>query len=433
MSKNTIVIIEYVSAGGFNQTEIPSSLFCEGFAMLKTLIEDFYNLDFEIHALLDERISYLSNYLKVIEVQLVGKKDNFFFKFKELLDRTEYCFIIAPEFSNILHELTNIAKQSHSRILSMGLEGIVLGTSKYNTYQFFLKKGILTPKTWLLPFQEKNLEKKQVLQKAFELNGSLIVKPEDGVGAESIHYFKNAADFRKRYDHFINQKDSKRNYVLQEFIKGQDLSASLIGFSKFTPALLSINTQFINFDKKGGSSEYLGGRTPINKFEEVKKELVQINPLLNNVNLLGYFGLDFILDRKKHLSFIEINPRLTTSYIGVRNVINKNPVQIILDAKLNRDGPPDIQRMHHSTFLRVELITTREMDIMELREQLLPDLSKKIPEIITPPIHLTHSHSEKNWSFSTFIATKANNERNSKKRLNEIMRELDQAGFKRIN
>ena len=53
MSNNRIFIFEFVSGGGFNQVDIPNSLFCEGYGMLKSIITDFKALNFEISTLLD--------------------------------------------------------------------------------------------------------------------------------------------------------------------------------------------------------------------------------------------------------------------------------------------------------------------------------------------------------------------------------------------
>ena len=72
MSKNKIFIFEFVSGGGFNQGDIPSSLFCEGYGMLKSIITDFKALNLEISTLLDYRISFLSTYLKADYIEIVN-------------------------------------------------------------------------------------------------------------------------------------------------------------------------------------------------------------------------------------------------------------------------------------------------------------------------------------------------------------------------
>ena len=77
MINQNLFIFEFVTGGGYNQLDIPSSLFCEGFAMLRTIVEDFNKLGFKITTLLDERIRYLSRFLNSDEVKFVNDKNDF--------------------------------------------------------------------------------------------------------------------------------------------------------------------------------------------------------------------------------------------------------------------------------------------------------------------------------------------------------------------
>ena len=97
MSKNKIFIFEHISGGGFNRDIIPSSLFCEGFGMLRSIVTDFKAIDFEIFTLIDYRIVFLSGYLEADFIKQVNAEDNYIKEFKKLMKRCEYCFIIAPE------------------------------------------------------------------------------------------------------------------------------------------------------------------------------------------------------------------------------------------------------------------------------------------------------------------------------------------------
>lgn len=424
MMGKTIFIFEYISSGGFHQAEIPPSLFCEGFAMLRTITEDFHALNFEVHLLLDYRISHLSFLLKSTEIRLVEKHDNFLGKYKERLNRSDFCFIIAPEFSNILYKLTEIAMKTPSTVLSMGLKAIKLGASKLETYKFFQINKINTPQTWSLPLQERKMEKNQFIKIASKVKGPFIIKPEDGVGAESIHYFNDVNQLRKNYAEFEKSLEGNRNHVIQEYIPGRDLSASLIGFKEQDPLILSVNSQIISFINETTDSEYLGGYTPIKKLKGMKKELNKIIPELVQVEFQGYFGLDFILNNKGQLSYIEINPRLTTSYIGLRNIMDINPVRFILDSILEREKKDDFKLRGHSNFLRLEVKSPHKLDNTEFNGTIIPNLLRKIPEIVTPPI--TFSQFQDKIIYSLFIATKTRNKISSDERINKIIKVLKQ-------
>ena len=110
MIEQNLFIFEFVSGGGYNQLDIPSSLFCEGFAMLRTIVEDFKKLGFQITTLLDERISHLSRYLSSDVIKFVKHNEDLLDKYVFCVKQSTFCFIIAPEFSNHLYNLTKIVK-----------------------------------------------------------------------------------------------------------------------------------------------------------------------------------------------------------------------------------------------------------------------------------------------------------------------------------
>ena len=139
MNRDKVFIFEFIAGGGFNRDDMPSSLFCEGFGMLRSIIADFKAISFQIITLLDYRISSFSRYLKAEIINLVNADEDYLKKFKECVKKCEYCLIIAPEFSNILLNLTKIVKDNDKTILSVDLEGIKLGSSKMKTYDFFIK------------------------------------------------------------------------------------------------------------------------------------------------------------------------------------------------------------------------------------------------------------------------------------------------------
>jgi predicted ATP-grasp superfamily ATP-dependent carboligase len=424
MNTKHIFIFEFVSGGGFNQIEIPSSLFCEGYGMLRSIIADFKAMDFEITTLLDERISFLSRYLEADSIQRIKKTDNYASIFKESLKECDYAFIVAPEFANILYNLTNLVKEEHKKLLSIGLKGIELGSSKIKTYDYFRNNKIKTPKTYQVPLQN-GIDIDFVIQKFREFNSPLVFKPLDGVGAESIYYFD---DENQIYSFFKESKakiDLNREYIIQEYVEGEDLSVSIIGPSlnakqpHITPLILSINYQDISINNLKDDSEYFGGHTPVEHYKQIKKELSKTLEKLDLSMFNGYFGIDFIKSKDSH-TFIEINPRLTTSYIGIRNILNVNPVECILKYYTNSLDLEKIEIENHSIFKRLELEYLGDKNINDLKDRTIPKLLDEVPELVTPPISFEKSIQTKKIHFSCFIATKENNINESRKRYENI-------------
>ncbi len=427
MSKNLIFIFEFVSGGGFSQIKIPNSLFCEGFGMLRSIITDFKALDFEIYTILDHRIFFLSNFLQADIVRTVNENDDYITIFKDIVNKCHYTFIIAPETSNILYNLTKIVKNCNKTVLSTNLNGIKYGTSKIKTYQLFKSRKILSPRTYSIPHKKGHFDKDFIVQKFKKLKSSIVIKPEDGVGAESIYYFEKESQLLKFLNGIDTNLDKGRGYILQEFVDGRNLSISLIGApnSDENPIILSVNSQDINV--KDLTPEYLGGYTPLSNYERIIEKLSLILKKINILKIEGYFGIDFIQQHNGSFYFIEINPRLTTSYIGLRNIINLNCAELIFKSRLNFLSIPEIQFLNHSIFTRVDFYSDEFENTEGFYEDYMPKLIKLIPEFVTPPISLDNSNL-----YSCFIATKTKDLNSSKIRMNKIFESLKSLNFKII-
>jgi predicted ATP-grasp superfamily ATP-dependent carboligase len=436
MNKNKLFIFEFIAGGGFNQEEIPPSLFCEGYGMLRSIISDFKELNFEISTLVDYRITFLSSLLKADSIITVSSNDNYLEKFKKMVFECNYCFIIAPEFSNILYDLTKIVIEYNKTLLSIELDGVELFSSKIKTYEFFKKNGMKTPLTYEIPLLDGTLDINFVLEKFGELKGPIIIKPEDGVGAEHTYYFRTKFQLKRFFKKIDKRIEPNRRFIIQEYIQGWDLSLSLIGTKTNTnlqnekPLLLSINYQAILRDRDGGIV-YFGGATPntVGNNEDIIKNIEIELKKLNILNLNGYFGVDFIMKGGSYIYFIEINPRLTTSYIGIRNATNINPAQLILDSKLGKLKPIQIELESHSDFAKWDLIYKGKQTVDQIYNNIIPNLLKEIPEIITPPLSFEEQKFEKNTIYSCLVATKEEDYNSSINRLTKMEKILKKYGF----
>ncbi len=431
MSKKKLFIFEFVSGGGFNQEEIPASLFCEGYGMLRVIISDFKKLNFEISILLDYRIEGLSSLLHADFLETVERKHDYLLKFEKMVKKNDHVFIIAPEFSNILYRLTKIVKTHEKMLLSIDLQGIDLASSKLNTYKFFKSSNVQTPQTFLLKWGKGYFDENFVFEKFKSLDRPIVIKPEDGVGADSIFYFENENSISEFFNNPEEKLDITANYILQEYIEGKDLSVSLIGDGKSPPIILSINAQNIDIKNPMKESEYLGGYTPIEDFIHNCSILKNYLNKMDFSLFTGYFGIDFLKKPDNTICFIEINPRLTTSYLGIRNIIDINPAKLILDSKLGFEINSDFQLNNYSQFRRFELNYTGREEIDTLYKIIIPKLSVEIPELITPPISFGRAKGNQTH-FSCFIATCENNLVESEKRIKVIMKIFNKFNFEII-
>ena len=162
-------------------------------------------------------------------------------------------------------------------------------------------------------------------------------------------------------------------------------------------------------------------------YQEAENDLKLALKKIDFSEVSGYFGTDFIRTNDSEVYFIEINPRLTTSYIGLRNAINQNPARLILESKLNRLKYCEVKYIYHSLFSRIEMDYNEKINNEEINEEWLYKLVRKIPEFVTPPISLNNSNH-----FTCFIATKSKNSSESNERMHEIKEMLKKLGFENI-
>ena len=81
--EKSLFVFEFISGGGLNKSSIPSSLFCEGFGMMRAIINDFRKLGFKISTILDNRIRYFQNLLDVDLIFYIDSNMNYISIFKK--------------------------------------------------------------------------------------------------------------------------------------------------------------------------------------------------------------------------------------------------------------------------------------------------------------------------------------------------------------
>jgi predicted ATP-grasp superfamily ATP-dependent carboligase len=148
-----------------------------------------------------------------------------------------------------------------------------------------------------------------------------VVKPDDGAGAADAHFVPDRAALARR-----EAQPSRGNFAVQEFVPGGALSLSAL-MQDGACWLLSCNRQHV--DCAGGGFAYRG--STVGGAEALRPLL---EPLAARIaaalpGLWGHVGIDLV-DGPAGPVVIEINPRLTTSYVGLAESIGLNPAELVL-------------------------------------------------------------------------------------------------------
>tara|TARA_Y100000590_G_C15549450_1_gene950314 strand:- start:60 stop:980 length:921 start_codon:yes stop_codon:yes gene_type:complete len=299
-----IFICEYVTGGGYINKKIPKSLFQQAKAIVKSLLHDFNKIpNLKIIYTLDYKYK---RFEKFKNVKCIYVKKNFRKVWISLIKKTDVFFPIAPESRNKLISLIKLNKYS-KKILSNSEKAIIKTGNKYKTYKFFKKNSIPTIET----FNNKKIN--------FNIAKSWVVKPKDGAGSEKSYIFKN----NEKLKEFLI---SNKNFIVQPLIKGDSYSANIITLNKKI-FVLNFNKQKVLYNKNKIIFKGTNFRKKIPCEKRVKKYINKIYKKIPGLN--SFFGIDFIISKKK-IYFLEINPRITTSYINISKKLKINPAKIIL-------------------------------------------------------------------------------------------------------
>ena len=329
-----VLVLESVS--GF-QLKADPRLLPEGFAMLRTMVNEFKEGGFDVVTILNRRLK-----------KFVGWFDgDVFFDRGGLSEamrlKPDAALVIAPERNGELERITTKLMKSGIPVLGARKEAIRVSGNKWLAYST-LKGKVPQPKTWRKPPRFK---------------GQILVKPVNGVGCEGIR--------------FSSSHPHASGTIFQEFINGEHASCCLL-MGEEGGTVLSVNKQEVVIHE--GRFRYSGSEIPLE--HELAGECAEIAlRAAQALNLRGFCGVDLVVDEVPN--FMELNPRVTTSFIALAEVLEANLGEILIDVMVNRAPPPKPELRGHS-ILRIP----RTRSDIKINEERLSEL-REIPGIVAPP------------------------------------------------
>ena len=308
------LILEYITGGGMVDQELPASLVQEGGLMLSSAVNDFKDLaSVQVITLRDYRLSprNITDHDIVVDphqscVEVIHG----------LLDSLDAVLIIAPETDNVLTKLCTTFINCELQLLNSTIQSIKLASNKLATYKYLQRFNFPQIPTYLPTEIESFSADKYVL------------KPEDGVGCENLYLFNEQNKIIE-----IAREHVNKNFIVQPFIEGNHASLSLMCWEGDC-ILLSCNEQDIVV--QDNKIKLIG--CDVNAFSDIKfvefsKSLVRQFP-----GLRGYIGVDVLITDDEIL-LVEINPRLTTSYVGLKQALGINPAELTLQCFIHKKLP----------------------------------------------------------------------------------------------
>jgi predicted ATP-grasp superfamily ATP-dependent carboligase len=316
-----LFVCEFITGGGLCAEALPESLVKEGMLMRDALFRDLVELDgYEIVTMHDSRLG-----ASPLVKNSVSVENQFDDAFKNMLTQVDLVWLIAPETGGILMNLSEMCYEADVIFLGCEYDATLIGTSKSLTYEALQEAKIYTipviaAEDFLLDVDFSFAQSMQPLN-----TGRWVAKPEDGAGCDGIKTFD---DLQKLME-WLKQNDRYLNYLVQPYQEGIAASFSMLcrGGKGW---LLSCNEQHVSSDSDTFSLKGVtvnGMQAYWQRFETLARKVAKMLP-----DASGYIGVDVIVDAKiDKIYVVEINPRLTTSYVGLHEAIGHNPAKIILE------------------------------------------------------------------------------------------------------
>jgi predicted ATP-grasp superfamily ATP-dependent carboligase len=186
---------------------------------------------------------------------------------------------------------------------------------------------------------------------ARELGFPLVIKPARGAGCEGVHLARTTGQLRSAVA-VLRRTGSRRPLLLQRYVPGVAASVSLLADGVRAMAL-AVNGQTVSArrDAIGNAAcsaarpfSYRGGRTPLDHPQAMPAIEAALRTCHALPGLRGYVGVDLVLTRSEAI-VIEVNPRLTTAYLGVRATLRQNVAGLALAACAGSlPRPPVVRR-----------------------------------------------------------------------------------------
>lgn len=233
--------------------------------------------------------------------------------------RCDVALVIAPETAGCLWDRAGAVAAEGARVLGPGPGAIRLTSDKAALARHWTDTGVRTPRT--APFGTPWGTYPAVL------------KPRDGAGSQFTYLIRSPEGARAACSECRPAGFDGDRLIWQEFVPGRAASVAFLcgprGAVPLAPAF-----QHLSAD---GRFRYEGGELPIPADLAARAVALGRTALGRVPELLGYVGVDVVLGAAADGSAdyaIEINPRLTTSYTGLRALAGCNLAALMLEVAL---------------------------------------------------------------------------------------------------
>ncbi len=337
------------SAGESDRSEIAQALLREGWSMLHALASDLQQCGHQVFTCLDHELTNskqdLTCALKPFDDFVCSNRVDWLSQWRQVAIPAEITIVIAPEIDNLLATTVHHLREHGAIVLASDSLFLKATSDKLLFAEAMLNANLPHPLTQTLTSFLQSPHAEQTGFAGANLNG-WVLKRRDGAGCADMKRFESdrslATWCRSNLQVTQPNEASQRtenltwsleeraqhweSWIVQPWLAGNARSlAVLAGQSHWI--LGSVAQRIEHLPCKDNASvsnvQYTGGFGPLGDTTIQQLELFA-NRVLNAIpgKPCGWIGIDFLIPDGAHdwaqWIPIEINPRLTTSYLGYR-------------------------------------------------------------------------------------------------------------------
>ena len=297
-----IFVHESVTAGDLG-TNVPDSLRREGAAMRDAVCADL------------RRIPDV-----IVNVSREPGHD----PFQNTAAGCDWTLVIAPEFDGHLRRLSQCVLDVGGHLLGSLPSGIAQAADKLATARVWQESDVPHPHTDL------------VTSNVPDGPAPWVIKPRHGAGSQAVYVVRDPADWLSA-GAMARLECRHDDLICQPFVPGHAASVALLVSPHQVIPLMPARQRLSGDDRL----RYLGGTLPLPGTLGERARRIALQAIAPIHGLCGYVGVDVVLGDDGVDHAIEINPRLTTSYLGLRQLCDQNIAELMLRcAEVQAIEPP---------------------------------------------------------------------------------------------
>ncbi len=301
-----IFVYEHVTGGGCAGAAL-SAFLADGELMWRAMLDDLTAISgVEVISLRDDRLAMpVIPGAQVIATRVATFADDF----RRCLEAADAVWLVAPESGGLLEALSEAVLRAGKRLLGSRPRGVRIAASKTATAEHLAARGVAVIPAHASPYLMIE-------------DGPVVMKPDDGAGCQDTRLFPS---LEAAEDWTLAHRCGGR--IFQPFVAGPARSLSLLCCDGYAQ-LLAVNRQHVSlsdgcFDFHGVSVNDLSDRD--GRYADLADRVAAVLP-----DLWGHVGVDFI-ETLRGPVVVEVNPRLTVSYAGLRESLACNPARRLLE------------------------------------------------------------------------------------------------------